>query len=293
MAIPYRKINRIVSDVMGPGMSKVVPLKKGMTNNSYIFTHGEQRYVLRLNGAGTKRLINRQQEMETYKAVSPYGISDEIIAIDVDKGYKITRFIENARNCNPYSGSDVKLCMEKLREFHEFEIKGDFVFDLYRMLEYYESLWKREKSGHEDYDRIKKKVYQLKPILERVDRKDFVLSHIDAVPDNFLMTDREDVYLIDWEYAGMQDRYVDLAMFAIYTGYTREETDRLIRVYFDGECPDEVYWRIIAYEAIGGLLWSNWCEFKEDVGVYFDTYPEIQYRYAREYSEMALDMLKS
>ena len=95
----------------------MVPLKKGMTNNSYIFTHGGSRYVLRLNGAGTGRLINRQREVETYGAVSSYGISDEIIVIDADKGYKITRFIENARNCNPYNGRDVKMCMEKLREF--------------------------------------------------------------------------------------------------------------------------------------------------------------------------------
>ena len=34
MEIPYKKIKRIVSDVMGPGISDVVPLKKGMTNNS-------------------------------------------------------------------------------------------------------------------------------------------------------------------------------------------------------------------------------------------------------------------
>lgn len=293
MEIPYKKIKRIVSDVMGPGISDVVPLKKGMTNNSYIFTHGGSRYVLRLNGAGTGRLINRQREVETYGAVSSYGISDEIIAIDADKGYKITRFIENARNCNPYNGRDVKMCMEKLREFHEFKIKGNFIFDLYHTLEYYESLWKRKKSKYEDYDVIKKRVYKLKPVLDTIDRKKFVLAHIDAVPDNFLMTDTGKVYLIDWEYAGMQDIYVDLAMFAIYTGYTREETDRLIRLYFDGDCSDEIYWRIMAYEAVGGLLWSNWCEFKEDLGIYFDKYPETQYGYAKKYSEMALDMLRS
>ena len=56
---------------------------------------------------------------------------------------------------------------------------------------------------------------------------------------------------------------------------------------------DEIYWRIMAYEAVGGLLWSNWCEFKEDLGIYFDKYPETQYRYAKKYSEMALDMLRS
>ena len=42
-----------------------------------------------------------------------------------------------------------------------------------------------------------------------------VLTHIDAVPDNFLFIDSEDgsedIRLIDWEYAGMQDPHVDIA----------------------------------------------------------------------------------
>lgn len=79
MEIPYKKIKRIVSDVMGPGISDVVPLKKGMTNNSYIFTHGGSRYVLRLNGAGTGRLINRQREVETYGAFLLMGSAMKLL----------------------------------------------------------------------------------------------------------------------------------------------------------------------------------------------------------------------
>ncbi|MDY6084033.1 MAG: choline/ethanolamine kinase family protein [Dialister sp.] len=293
MMIPYKKINRIVTDIMGPGVHDVIPLKKGITNNSYIFTCRGQRYVLRLNGAGTERLINRKGELESYTAISSCGISDEIIAIDADKGYKITRFVENAHNCNPYNGRDVKLCMEKLRHFHKLKIKSGSIFDLYGTLEYYETLWTRRASKYKDYAAIKKQVYALKPMLDTIDRNSFVLTHMDPVSDNFLITDTDQVYLIDWEYAGMQDMYVDLAMFAIYTGYTRAETDRLINVYFDGACPDEIYWRIYAYQAIGGLLWSNWCEFKEDMGIYFDTYPDVQYRYAKDCSKLALNMLMS
>ena len=44
--------------------------------------------------------------------------------------------------------------------------------------------------------------------------KNIALTHIDAVPDNFLFTGDE-IRLIDWEYAGMQDVHVDIAMFAI------------------------------------------------------------------------------
>ena len=84
-----------------------------------------------------------------------------------------------------------------------------------------------------------------------------------------MITDKQEVVLIDWEYAGMQDKHFDLAMFAIYAGYTLEESERLMHIYFKGECSSELYIRILAYHAIGGLLWSNWCEFKEDMGIHF------------------------
>ena len=59
-----------------------------------------------------------------------------------------------------------------------------------------------------------------------------VLTHIDAVPDNFLFVKtsngEEDIRLIDWEYAGMQDPHVDIAMFCIYAMYDREQVEQLI-----------------------------------------------------------------
>ena len=42
----------------------------------------------------------------------------------------------------------------------------------------------------------------------------------------------EDIRLIDWEYAGMQDPHVDIAMFCIYSMYDREHVDKLIDAYF-------------------------------------------------------------
>lgn len=166
--IPLSKIKRIVTSVMGKGISDIVPLKKGMTNDSYIFRHGDSRYVLRLNGVGTEKLINRKQESDTYRAIAGLSLSDTVIAIDEKQGYKITKFIENARTCNPMNTEDVSLCMEKLRAFHEKNIHTSYTFDLYRMLDYYQSLWIRKKSMYADYDEVKNRIYNWKPWIEKV-----------------------------------------------------------------------------------------------------------------------------
>ena len=86
------------------------------------------------------------------------------------------------------------------------------------------------------------KTKEFKEMLEKrfVDQqeKEYTLTHIDAVPDNFLFVD-DRIYLIDWEYSGMQDPHVDIAMFAIYALYEKEQIDRLIDAYFTEGCLEE------------------------------------------------------
>ena len=122
-----------------------------------------------------------------------------------------------------------------------------------------------------------------------------ILSHIDAVPDNFLfvkVNGKERIFLIDWEYAGMQDPHVDIAMFGIYSLYNRKQMDRLIDLYFEGKCRIETRIKIYCYVAVCGLLWSNWCEYKRNLGVEFGEYSLRQYRYAKEYYQIVQEELK-
>ena len=118
-----------------------------------------------------------------------------------------------------------------------------------------------------------------------------VLTHIDAVPDNFLFVD-DRIYLIDWEYSGMQDPHVDIAMFAIYALYEKEQIDQLIDAYFTEGCPEIIRTKIYCYIAVCGLLWSNWCEYKRNLGVEFGEYSLRQYRYAKDYYRIVQEELK-
>lgn len=84
----------------------------------------------------------------------------------------------------------------------------------------------------------------------------------------------------------MQDPHLDLAMFAIYSFYSRKQIDRLIELYFKGDVPDVTRVKIYAYIAMAGLLWSNWSEYKRNLGVEFGEYTVRQYRYAKEFSRI-------
>ena len=265
-------------------------LKKGMTNRSFLFSCEGKKYIMRIPGEGTERLINRGQEAEVYTAIDGLELCDRPLYMDPGNGYKITKYIEGVRCCDPNDISDLKLCMKKLKLFHEMKLKVKHEFDIFRMIEFYESLWEGKASVYRDYEKTKKNVFSLRPFIEK-NIKERVLTHIDAVPDNFLFDPETEgelsLQLTDWEYAGMQDPHVDIAMFCIYSLYNKRQIDRLIHIYFEGPCPENIKTKIYCYVAVCGLLWSNWCEYKRNLGIEFGEYSLRQYRYAKEYYKLA------
>lgn len=287
----------VIADVLMVEMNDITDitvLKKGMTNRSFLFRCHGKRYIMRIPGEGTEQLIDRKKEAEVYCTINGRGICDDNLYINPENGYKITRFIENSRVCDPMKRADVIKCMDKLRAFHQMELTVSHEIDLFAQIEFYESLWHEEKSVYKDYNETKANVFKLRQYIDaHAARK--VLTHIDAVPDNFLFfmneQGEEEICLIDWEYAAMQDPHVDIAMFCIYSFYTKEQVDDLIWIYFRGICTIEVQIKIYGYIAVCGLLWSNWCEYKRMLGVDFGEYSLRQYRYAKEYYRIVCDMV--
>lgn len=275
-------------------IANIVVLKKGMTNRSFLFSCQGEKYIMRIPGEGTNHLIDRQKEEQVYRTILGKGLCDDVIYINASNGYKITKFIENARVCDPFAKEDVIACMKKLRSFHEQKLTVEHEFDLFAQIQFYESLWQGRKSAYKDYKRTKENVWSLKSYIEdHVEEK--VLTHIDAVPDNFLFVDQghqnEAVLLIDWEYAGMQDPHVDLAMFCIYSLYDKAHVEQLLQAYFPEGCSRETQIKIYCYIAVCGLLWSNWCEYKRSLGVDFGEYSLRQYRYAKDYYRIVQEEL--
>ena len=266
-------------------VTNITVLKKGMTNRSFLFSCKNKKYIMRIPGEGTDQLINRRQEAAVYQTIAGRKICDEIAYINPENGYKITEYLEGARVCDAENEEDLQKCMKKLREFHGQKLRVDHSFDLFGQMEYYESLWEGTPSAYKDYEKTKAHVLQLKDYIEE-NAGEQVLTHIDAVPDNFLFVQengKEEIRLIDWEYAGMQDPHVDIAMFCIYSLYKKEQVDHLIDLYFEGNCDERIRIKIYCYIAVCGLLWSNWCEYKRKLGVEFGEYSLRQYRYAKDY----------
>lgn len=291
---------RIISEELRCGSEDIVDievLKKGMTNRSFLFRVFGEKYIMRIPGEGTDQLINRAEEALVYSAIAGRSLCDDPIYINPQNGYKITKYIEGVRCCDPENIDDLRLCMKKLRRFHALALSVPHKFDIFEKIDFYESLWGELKSIYKDYETTKQNVLRLKPYIDRHKGK-AQLTHIDAVPDNFLFDPNAEgemsIQLTDWEYAGMQDKHVDIAMFAIYSLYNKPSIDRLIDIYFEeeGGCDKTTRAKIYCYVAACGLLWSNWCEYKRNLGVEFGEYSLRQYRYAKDFFRYATALIR-
>lgn len=261
-------------------------LKSGMTNKSFLFDVSGTSYICRIPGPGTELLINRRQESDVYQAVEGLGISERIIYFDGDTGYKIARFYDGARNGDAHNPEDRKKCMQLLRRFHEARLTVGHRFDIRERIDFYETLCRSHGSIlFEDYREVHQKMTELMDWLDSLKRPE-ILSHIDSNFDNFLMLPDGRVKLIDWEYAGMCDPLIDLAMCAIYSYYNIEETEDLLRAYLEREPEDLERMIVYAYMALGGFLWSLWAVYKSALGEEFGEYTLIMYRYAKDYSRI-------
>ena len=277
-------------------VKEITVLKKGMTNRSFLFSVNGTKYIMRIPGEGTDQLINRKQEAEVFRTISGLGLCDDPVYINPENGYKITRYLEGIRACDSESIPDLKRCMEKLRGFHDMKLTVPHTFDIFGQIEFYESLWEGNPSVYRDYAKTKENALSLRSYIDQQE-KNWCLTHIDAVPDNFLFhtpegSKEEQLQLTDWEYSGMQDPHVDIAMFCIYSLYDKQQCDRLIDLYFNNSCPDATRAKIYCYIAVCGLLWSNWCEYKRKLGVEFGEYSLRQYRYAKDFYRYAMELIE-
>lgn len=90
-------------------------MKSGMTNRSYSFCMDDKRYIIRIPGEGTDRLINRKQEHAVYNAISSLGISEDVYYFDPKTGIKIAAYLTDAHVCDSSNWEEVERCLSALR----------------------------------------------------------------------------------------------------------------------------------------------------------------------------------
>lgn len=288
------KITTFLSKIFKVKIDDIIslePVKKGLTNDSFTFSiRNDGKYVIRIPNADTSALVNREEEAAVYSAIQGLHISDEILYLDPASGIKITKFVNHAHSLDVYNQDELSLTLDKLKELHHSGLEVLHTFNLRKTIDKYESL-RGNPSLFQNYEFTRANMLELLACIDTMNRE-CCLCHIDANCDNFLITDTKEVRLIDFEYAGMQDPNLDIAMICLYSQLDRNMIDRIIDTYHGYRVDDTTRYLIYAYIAIGGFIWSIWCEVKEGPHVLENKYARSQYNYAMEYFQIVYEQAK-
>lgn len=252
-------------------IEKIEPLG-GMTNRNYLIFSKNNKYVFRKSGEGTSEIISRSNEINNCKKIKELGIDANLLVFNEKTGVKITKYIENAQTLNP---DTVIFYLEEvaktLRKLHTSKIEFNNIFNPFEEMKKYEELsQKLNGKFYKDYEEVKKVVFSLKEKMEKLDIQ-LVSCHNDTVPENFVKSGNK-LYLIDWEYSGLNDPMWDLAAISIESKLSKENEEKLLSYYFGREATKEEKLRIHINKIYQDFLWSIWTVLKEAKGVTFGSY---------------------
>ena len=282
-------IKNIICDslnVKEEDITEVVPAG-GMTNKNYRICVKGVRYILRVAGIGTEYMINRNTEMFNSAIASEKGFNVEVPYFNLETGVKISKFIENAETLTHRSikkEENLKQVTDILRNLHECtDFHMDNEFNMFRELEKYEEILRKDKGEFfSDYEEVREQVMALEAELDRCNRV-FVPSHNDLVSENFVKDAEGRIYLIDWEYSGINDDMWDLAALSLENEFSEDDIELMFRLYFNGKADENARRRLLIHQICQDLLWAVWTLIKEAEGDDFGTYGIDRYNRAKEY----------
>ncbi len=286
-----------ICDVFNCSKAQVLnlqPLQKGLSNSVLTFELNGGKYVFRFPGLGSEVLIDRGRESMIQSQANEAGIDKTLVAMSVSKGWKIARFVNN-RGFDYKNVSDVVRGIRLLKRLHSSSIKVRWEFDVKTKWESIRDLTPSDKYGENypdfpGFSEIKERVYKLYELSNK-DGIEKCITQGDSRDENFLINDSE-IYLTDWEYAGYGDPGFDVGTYICGGDHSREEVDRVLFIYFGRELNAIEKRHFYAWIAITGFFYMHWTMFKEASGQKIGYLKPLWYRFAKEYSKLALEMYK-
>ena len=271
----------------------VYPLKQGLTNLSCHFATDDGEWVYRHPGGGTELIIDRGAELEGLETARLLGLDSTFVFSNPKLGWKVSRFVRNARNLDAHDDEQLRVAMEYARKLHECGAKVGRSFSFYEEGKGYErKALERGPIDAADYWEMSGQADELNALLI-ADGGDPVLCHNDFFGLNFLVAEDGRIDLIDWEYAGMSDYANDFGTFSVCERLSEEEMRRALEHYFGRE-PTDAEWRHnLGQVGMAGWCWYAWSLLKIAEGDDPGEWAYIYYRAGKTYLKKSLDLYRA
>ena len=253
---------------------KISSVEGGITNQNFLVNDGSGKYFVRIGDDIPEHLVFRSNEIQASNAASKIGVSPELLFHD--KSIQVFNFIDG----KTLDSKDIKNNLEQItkliKKVHskmpDQLIGQSVIFWVFYVIKNYKNFLEKNNSA---YIKILPELLEKSTKLEIVSAPfDIVFSHNDLLPANFIQNN-DQIWLIDWEYAGFNTPLFDLGGLASNNEFTEKEEKNLLENYFEKKLSSELF---IKYKAIkcASLLretmWSMVSEITSNIDFDYRSY---------------------
>jgi thiamine kinase-like enzyme len=244
------------------GPITLVPLKGGLSNESWLVTDAAGRHVARIGRDYPFHHVFREREIMAARAAHAAGFAPAIHY--AEPGVMVSAYL----GAKTYGAEDVRENIPRIatlmRRFHEEMPKhvsgAGFMFWVFHVIRDYA---RTLETGNSRLLPQVPRYLALAGALEAAQKPlPIVFGHNDLLPANFL-DDGDKLWLIDFEYAGFNTAMFDLAGTASNAGMSDDQSAELLDVYF-GAPPDDAMRRAhLAMQCASLLREAMWSMVSE------------------------------
>lgn len=232
--------------------------KGGMSNFTYLVEDevtGEQ-FVFRFPGSGASNFVDYQTEYLALEEAFELGLTSETVYFDAKTGIKLVKYIpgENFIEVN----GDYRKAYDYLKRFHTSNFRKLKPYNHLERLDSYEELHDSESPQYIELKQFFLQLYT--SVLKQYAIKP---CHNDAQRSNFISMENGQVFLVDYEYAAINDPLYDYACFGNVD--LDDALDLLSYTSFDDR--EEPLLRLYGWRMFQCLQWYNVAAYKHQIGL--------------------------
>lgn len=249
-----------MTDRCGIAIQDICFIAGGRTNEAYtIYGTNHKKYIARIAGEGTEKIINRPRELHNIREAARVNIAPEVycaengnLLIEFMDGIskKDITMLENAETLDKVT--------TQLRNLHtsgaEFQGRFSFLndYNVYRA-----DYFTVASEAPAELAQVEEEIVALITRMEEKYAGANAPLHGDTALQNFMIC-KDRAYLIDWEYSSSGDYYLDLANFVILNDLTPELEKSFLRSYEDKMQGKLDYGKFLLFKMAVSFMWVYW-----------------------------------
>ena len=249
-----------MTDRCGIAIQDICFIAGGRTNEAYtIYGTNHKKYIARIAGEGTEKIINRPRELHNIREAARVNIAPEVYC--AENGNLLIEFLDgiSKKDITMLENAEtLDKVTTQLRNLHtsgaEFQGRFSFLndYNVYRA-----DYFTVASEAPAELARVEEVIVALITRMEEKYAGANAPLHGDTALQNFMIC-KDRAYLIDWEYSSSGDYYLDLANFVILNDLTPELEKSFLRSYEDKMQGKLDYGKFLLFKMAVSFMWVYW-----------------------------------